>query len=254
MIEKRYIELMNSEIDGVNSPEESRELHEYLDGAPDARRHFEELKSVGRALSEAEEVSPPPTLRGDIMRAVEGRRRAEAGSSSTRRRRRAVRISPRLTPAYAFAGGMAAGLFLFALISVTLPDLAPGDSAHLFGTIGGERCTVDAPVMFDVPGASGNATVRYCAETVTVELSLSSESEVLVVLSYDDEVDFDGWRALQSGDHAINVAGHRAELTHSGDRDYDLYFTDYTESHMPLRMSILSGGRSVFESSVPPGR
>lgn len=253
---KRHTELMNAEIDGVNSPEASRELHEYLAANADARRHFEELKEVGRVMSEADPVSPPAALRAAIMRVVVARRNGKAGVGLVERMREALSPAPRMRLAYAFTGGIAVGLGLFALLSVALPQMVPGDAGNLYGTVGGgERCFVAAdPVSFDVPGASGHASVRYCAETVSLELSLSSESEVVVVLSYDEQVDFDGLRALQAGDHAIRVTGHRAELTHAGTRDYDLSFTDYSESHLPLRMSVLAAGRTVFESSVPPVR
>jgi len=246
---------MHAEIDGTNSPDESRELREYLDGDPDALRRFEELKEVGRVLSDARQVSPPASLKRAIMSAVADRGRPSAARGYRARLREALSPPPRTRLAYAFAGGVAVGLVLFAAFSVTLPHMAPGDGADLFGTMGGGRCFVAAePVSFDVPGATGRASLRYCAETVTLELSLSSDSEVVVVLSYDDGVDFDGVKALQPGDHAIRVIGHSAELTHAGTRDYDLYFTDYTESHLPMRMSVVAAGRSVFESSVPPGR
>ena len=256
MIGKRLIELMNAEIDGVNSPEVSRELHEHLDANPDARRHYDELKDVGRVLAEADEVSPPVGLRRAIMRAVAARGNPHVKVGFLERMRRALSPAPRFRPAYAFTGGIVVGLGLFVLISVTLPRMVPVDAANLVGTIGsGDRRFVAAdPVSFDVPGAAGRVSVRYCAESVMLELSLSSESEVVVVLSYDEDVDFDGLRALQPGDHAIRVTGHRAELTHSGTRDYDLFFTDSTESHLPMRMKVFAAGRSIFESSVPPGR
>jgi hypothetical protein len=246
---------MNAEIDGANSPEESRELREYLDANDDAREHFDELERVGQAMADAGHVSPPEGLRAAIMRVVAARNEAKARGGFVEKVREALSPAPRMRLAYAFSGGIAVGLGLFALLSVTLPQLVPGDGANLMGTMGGERCFVaGAPVSFEVPGASGSASVRYCAETVTMELSLSSESEVVVVFSYDDDVDFDGMRAFQAGDHAISVTGNRAELTHAGTRDYDLYFIDHTESHSPLRMRVMSGGSSVFESNVPPGR
>jgi hypothetical protein len=257
VIAKRYIRLMNAEIDGANSPEESRELREYLDANEEAREHFEELKAVGVAMAEAGQVSPPEGLRAAIMRIVRQRERARARGGFVEWVRQGLSPAPRMRLAYSFAGGVAVGLVLFAILSMTLPQLAmvPGDGRELMGTMGGERCFVAADAVdFEVPGAAGSASVRYCAETVTLQLSLESESEVVVILSYDEEVDFDGLRAYQAGDHAIAVTGNRAELTHAGMRDYDLYFTDCTESHLPLRMRVESGGRSLFESNVPPGR
>ena len=190
------------------------------------------------------------------MRAVAARGSSDAKVGFLERMKEVLSPAPRMRPAYAFAGGIVVGLCLFVLLSVTLPQMMPGDAANLAGTIGGgARCFLAAdPVSFDVPGASGRASVRYCEETVTLELSLSSESEVIVVLSYDEDIGFDGLRAPPGGDYAVRVVGHSAELTHKGTRDYDLLFTDYAESHLPLRMSVFAAGRSVFEGSVPPER
>jgi hypothetical protein len=60
--------------------------------------------------------------------------------------------------------------------------------------------------------------------------------------------------ALQSGDHAVRVVGNRAELTHTGTRDYDVLFSDYTESHLPIHMEVFAQGNLLFESAVPPVR
>ena len=43
MIDEKLIELMNSEIDGVNSAEESLELKKYVESHPEAQSYFEAL-------------------------------------------------------------------------------------------------------------------------------------------------------------------------------------------------------------------
>jgi len=253
-MDERLTDLMNGELDGTNSAEQSRELRSRLASDPDARRHFEQLESVGRVLAEADEVPPPESLREAIMQVVEERESRRLRAPGLLARAREF-FEPRrsLRPAFAFAGGVAVGLCLFVVLSAALPHAVPGDAGRLYGTMGG-RCYIDDEVRFEVTGASGTAGIRYCAESVTVGLSLESDSEVLVVLSYDEELDYDGFRAFQPGDHAMRVVGHRAELTHSGTRDYDLYFTDDTESRHPMRLSVFESGRRVFESTVPPGR
>jgi hypothetical protein len=260
VIERRYIDLMNAEIDGANSPDESRELRAYLESSEEARLHYQELLDVSLALTDAGDVCPPPWLKRAIMREVESGRVPSSSEGRRfhrpflRRVRGAVGPSPRLRPAFAFAGGMAVGIAVFALLSISLPGVIPSDGSRLFGTMGGSRCYMEGPVSFDAGGVKGSANVRYCAENITVGLSLASESEVEVELSYDEGVDFEGLRTFQAGDNSLGVSGHRAELTHSGTRDYELYFTDYTESHRAMRLRVMEGGHPVFESSVPPGR
>lgn len=257
MIDERYIELMNGEIDGVNSPAESRELRDYLEAHPEGRRHFEELKELGRVFAEADVVSPPSGLANAVLAAVAERDRVSPVGEYLDRLREFFRPAPRARFAYAFAAGVAAGFVIFIALSLTVPQVVPGNPSELMATlgIGGERCFPAADhVSFDVQGASGAAAVHYCAENVTVDLSLTAASEVVVVFTHDAEVDFEALRALQSGDHAVRVVGDRVELTHSGTRDYTILYSDYTESHLPMHMRVLAADEVLFESSVPPGR
>lgn len=267
MTERRYIELMNAEIDGLNTPERSAELRRYIDSHPDAARHFEELLEVARVLREAEEHAPPSYLRRSIMEVVAaraagrrvagetaGRRRGSFGSASLRDR---LGLGPRARYALAFAGGIAVGMIVLTILALSVPEMAPLDRSLLYGALGlgGDRCAVrSAPVEFDSPGVSGRARVIYCAEHILVELDLSSREEVSAVLHYDESVGFEEIRALRAADHSFRAVGSGAELRHSGDGSYEIVLTDYTESRPPISLRVTSDGELLFEETLSPER
>ncbi len=82
MIRVEYTTLMQQEVDGANSPDESRRLREFLEGSPEGRRYYDELRATAGIFAQAGEVEPPARLRGDIMAAVEGVEPAGAASAT----------------------------------------------------------------------------------------------------------------------------------------------------------------------------
>jgi len=118
MIEKRYIELINGEIDGVNTPEESSELRRYLEAHPEAQRYYDELSDIGRTFAEMKDLDPPKELRESILGSVARRR--------PRPQRESYlagildRLMPQARPRYAFAfvTGVLVGFCVFAVSSI----------------------------------------------------------------------------------------------------------------------------------------
>ena len=86
MIEDRYVELINKEIDGTNSPGESAKLRRHLQAYPGADNYFRQLTSVYKALDKLPEAVPPPDLRKNVLNAIqEGA--DECGSTNRREAR-----------------------------------------------------------------------------------------------------------------------------------------------------------------------
>lgn len=73
--------LLSGELDGVNTEEESRELHLHLAQCPDCRVRWKQLQSLNRSLQDLKE-EPPEGLREDIMAQI---RREAAGKKRKER-------------------------------------------------------------------------------------------------------------------------------------------------------------------------
>ncbi|NIO02263.1 MAG: hypothetical protein GTO42_08980 [Candidatus Latescibacteria bacterium] len=260
MIPDKYIELINQEIDGVNSPKESLELKQYLEKNPEGKRCYEELRELCGVFREVKEVAAPPNLRELILSAIsrqdaipdvdEGRRGFIASALA------GFRFGFKKKYAYIFAAGLIAGIVLFTVLSRIAPPPTPDDLEKLYGTISLEKSAMGVatvvPVDFELASVSGSARFRYMTGAIMTELNLSSEAPIEVVFEYDEKVSFDGFRALDKGIYDIRVAENSAELSHLGDGNFLLIFKDGFQS--PIMMKIFSEGDLVFEESVYPGR
>lgn len=258
MIEKRYIELINGEIDGVNTPEESSELQRYLEAHPEARRYHDELREIGRTFAEMRELDPPKELRRGILASV---------ATATKRRPQRIsylagireRLMPQARPRYAFAfiAGVLVGFCAFALASVVMLRGGAERTDRLYGTLttGHEATEVlgSECIPFDLPQLHGSACVEHSTAAVRADLDLSADEEILIVFEYDDQLHFEGMRAIGQSQHKMRVEGNRAELTHSGECDYVLVFSDAVSSGSPLHLSITAADAVIFEKSIMPG-
>lgn len=258
MTDRRFTELMNAALDGHISPEDAGRLRDYLATDSDAARRYEELKQVGSFLSDSDAESPPPGLRSAILAAVADLERARRHPGYVERFMAALSPRPRVRYAYAFATGAVLAVCVFVVVSVTAPGVVvlPGGSDELYGTLGignaGRRFT--EPVEFCAPGACGSVGVAFDGSRVTLDLSLSSRSELEVVIGHVPDVSFEAMGALQDGSHAVRASGRSVELTHAGDRDYRFLFADPSGDRRPLHIRVTSGDSLVFDCTVPPER
>lgn len=115
MLDRSLTDLINRKIDGALTSEEEVRLAERLATDAGARSLFDDLSRQGLLVQRMTNVEPPPSLRPSIMRAIEqpalrARRSWIADSVaqffSTRRR---------VQYAFAFSGGVVAGMLILAV-------------------------------------------------------------------------------------------------------------------------------------------
>jgi hypothetical protein len=257
MIEKRYIELINGEIDGVNTPEESSELRRYFDTHPEAQRYYDELKELGRTFSEMNDLDPPGELREAILASVASRSRKPKRESYLARIREWLAPPARPRYALAFVTGVLVGFCVFAVSSVVMLRGTDGQIDRLYGTLAteGDAASILSSecIPFDLPELYGGACIEHSTAVVQANLDLSSEEEIHVVFEYDDLLEFEGLRALDESEHTMHVEGNRAELTHLGECDYVLVFRDGRSSGSPIHLSVTAEDGLIFEKSIVPG-
>jgi hypothetical protein len=134
MVEESILALINKELDGLATSEETARLGEICACNAEARKLREDLRALAQGLAGVERAVPPPTLRPAVMRAIAfapGRVHSRGSFLRTFRAPWSVR------PALVFAGGVAAGLILFAIGLRLVPsgnldegDLAGSLAAH----------------------------------------------------------------------------------------------------------------------------
>jgi hypothetical protein len=257
MIEKRYIELINGELDGVNTPEESSELRSYLETHPEAQRYYDDLRDIGRSFSEMRALDPPKELRKGILRAVAGLRGRPRGESAFARIREFLMPQARPRYAFAFVAGVLVGFCTLAATSAIMLRGTAGQADRLYGTLttgpGPGEILSSECIPFDLPELYGGACIEHSTAHVQANLDLSAYEEIHVVFEYDDLVSFEGLRALGESDHTMRVEPNRAELRHLGECDYVLAFSDRRSSGSPIHLRITAEDGLIFEKSIVPG-
>ena len=248
MIDEKYIELMNLEIDGVIAKEERRELSSYLESHPDALEYYNALKGTAAVLDGAEEIEPPAALSRDIIESIfEKHSDAEERCLSTRD---VSRRKFRWRPGFAFAAGIIAGLFLFASALLFIMKSPPGEE-YLYGTIAGSDDTaVERTVVIDEPGARGSVRTRRSGDRIIAELEISSQGELLVQFIHGGEIHFESVQLKRPGTPRISVHEGRIELAISGENEYLIGMSDTSPSHSPIDLRITSSGVVVFEERI----
>lgn len=279
IIEEKYIELMNREVDGLTSGKEKAELKRYLRKNPEAERYYRELQFVAGVLNRVPEVEPPAELKASILRSIFGE---EAGASAAAREAGAaagaepgvrvgagavrarrplsildvfrVKWEPRL--AYVLAACVAVAFFLFVLFWRVVPGGAPRDLEALYGSIVSKpeagQLLVVQPIEFTSPGVDGEVHVRYEATRILVALDLRSDSRIQAVFGYSGEVSLKSITALNGCEYSAKAGDGGFELTHDGDCRYVIVLDDRSGSHSPVGLRVVRGGTLLLEETAAP--
>jgi hypothetical protein len=248
MIDDKYIELMNLEIDGVISDEDRHELERYLESHPDALEHYTALRNTAVMLDGTEMIEPPAALSRDIIESIferhsEAKGRCLSTGGVSRR-------TFRWRPGFAFAAGIITGLFLFASALLFVMNSPPGEE-NLYGTIAGLNDTaVQWTTVIDGPGVQGSVRTRRSGETIVAELEIWSSDEILVQLIHGDEIHFEGVLARRPGTPRISVLPGRIELAVSGECEYIIGMNDRSVHRSPIDLRITSSGEVIFEKRI----
>jgi hypothetical protein len=128
--------LMNDQLDGVATPEDSERLSQALESREEARLQYRKLGGVFAALSRLEMEEPPASLKQGVLRAI----RASEAPSPVRggwiRSIPALFRSPSgLRYGYSFAAGAALGVLAFALLSGNFMTRAGTNFRSFTGTM-----------------------------------------------------------------------------------------------------------------------
>jgi hypothetical protein len=256
MIDNRYLELMNKEIDGQNSSAESAELRGYLESNTEARTYYAELCGVVEVFGEAGEVQPPGNMEQRILSSINERRALEDV-----RREKTSRLSnifsPRKKLGFAFAAGIAVGLVVLLVIYRALPESSSLRMKDLYGTLAERetaRSVVSAePADFSLPEVSGTASVKYLDGAFVAALELTSAREIEIAISVPEEGVLENFNSRQCAPSAVHSAGGNITLRTTGRCDFTVTFRDSRNAHPPVNVRIFADGTSIFEKTIGSG-
>ena len=254
MIEERYIELMNREIDRANSEIETAELGRYLESSEEARMYYDQLRDLAAAFERAGEITPPTGLDQIILSSIADREARRAAS----RERFSIRafLHPKSKLAYAFAAGVVLGLIIMAIIFRWPAGTPSPGVADLYGALAGRSAGALFSVestRIDEPGLSGTVEVRYLEHAIQVALALTAENETEIDLAPAGGLLLIAFRAQQaSRPYGLGASAEHIEITFTGRCDDALLFADERGSHAPVALRVSSAGKVILEKMIEP--
>jgi hypothetical protein len=191
-IDSRFTDLMQAEIDGANSGQESAELHAYLARSPLAREHFDQLKALSGALDRMDEVAPPAELKSEIIAAVRRRGDAEIPGSHPIPRQAPSRGKIVLRYGYALAAGVILGVVGHQWATGDGFGVDPSDVAGTLATREVAAPITETPI--DFRGAIGTARLERTGSGYDLEVNLTSAAPIGIELAFPAEaVSFRGF-------------------------------------------------------------
>jgi hypothetical protein len=256
MNDKELQQLMNNQLDGIATPEESERLSRALDSREDLRSEYRKLGGVFAVLSRVDMEEPPPDLKQNVMREI---RRRESAPSRTGLRDW-IRASARGWSAYSFAAGAALGVLAFALLTGNLTTRPGADVGRFTGTMA--RPYGPAPYhrisSRDFTLHTGRVLVEVLSgsDGYLARIASTAPPGTDLVLSFDPGAwGVEGLRQGKAGNEVMLGFGRLSvRIQQSGETQYLLYLARKGPAGSPLRIAIQSPDESVsgeLDTSAP---
>ena len=257
-MDDQHLELIQRQIDGDNSPEESAALEAFLNGNPDAKALHDDLSHVAGMLDGVEAREPPSHLKQAILDAL-----PQAHHAKPQRKERfnpmtalidGMRAKPRFAFAYTFGLGLVVGLVGYAIASNASQPL-PADASGLQGALIGQGPALDIPEVDEVPieasGVVGTVKVRAGPDLVVVELALEVQETVEAKLTFDEEAfSLRAFSQLNDGpETSVSAAPGIVRLTTSGGNTHFFVLNNHGAA-TTVHLELMAGENVLFQRTL----
>ncbi|MDI6767164.1 MAG: hypothetical protein QME52_10115 [Bacteroidota bacterium] len=256
MIDEKYIKLINQEIDGINSPRESKRLNKHLDQNPEARKLHKELSALSSLLSKIPIVEPPEHLEKNILKSV-------PFNTTTKRAKKQSIIQSfieflfgkKIDFAYAFSLWIIAGVVLLSIVYSVFFKHTSVNITDLYGTM-----IINQPVgnfhvserlLINENNVQGDVQLSYSSDALLVEVKLNSQSEIDIGLEFaQNELVFQGFRKYNAVDNDLLVNNSSVRFSHKGENNYLIVLGRTTANLSPIHMKIFSSETLIFSNDL----
>ncbi|MDP2886243.1 MAG: hypothetical protein Q8P51_14610 [Ignavibacteria bacterium] len=249
MMEERYVESMNKEIDGLNTPSESHDLQKYLNSTSEAKKFFDDLQRTVKALQGVEEKEPPSYLRNHILNSIKFEPTTRASQSGWIGQL-AETFQSRSFRRYAlvFVSGLCVGILFFVFANPWREKLT--DTTKLSGSMAlfpdlSHLQVVDS-VHIESEGIDGAFKTYWNEGRVFVEIEVKSPEHVRVELNSDpDELVFGSIGRLAGTEGDVNVTQGKIIFTGVNSDRSIVTFSEVGYAQRPIEGRIYKGDSLV---------
>jgi hypothetical protein len=254
MIDRRTIALINGEVDGENTPEESEILRQIVARDAEARNLLEDLKKLERNIASISAVPPPAGLKKSIMVSVQERR------VPARIRVRRFSLSDFLFPGrplprlgFAFGGGVVAGILLVILYLAVAnhPSIDAWDASGALFDLPSESFQTVERAVISVQGAEGSIATEFSGPASVLRVNLTLKPGLTARFLFDS-----GGAKLKGvslGDEftgTLTQSDGLVEVSRGGGA-FRVFFAANASSKQNVRFQVVSEGQLLYDQAFP---
>jgi hypothetical protein len=246
MIDSKYIELMNKEIDNVITKEERIKLHEYLASNEYAKGYFNELLLTNNYLNEIPDEDPSENLKKSIINSIDFNKYSPKVKSKSSWN---YFFNPKLKLVYTFAVGLLAGLIIYGVISNYTNKF---NTEEMSGTIGLENKTVSLvkQIPVKISNISGKIEITKQGNKFWLNIDLESSQKYNIIVAYPDEVRFKNINPAPGCTFTCNIGKNNIVTSNSGIQNYSLLFSQFNLPATKLNLMISQSGKIIYNHNL----
>ncbi len=255
MIDKKYIELINKEIDGVITKVEQERLHSYLSTNPEAQNFYDELRQTSELLSKIPKLEPSPNIKTYVMNSIDLNRYVKA-KKPFRFKSFVPNLLTRPIPklAYAFALGILVGILVYSVLLENMISKRGLEVTDFYGTIGVDEKSSFKTIQtipIALPEINGTITIKRHRNIIVIETDLSSQQEIEIRFDYDESyLRFSHFNSGSKAKIAFESGENYVRSLSAGDIQFILFFNEVVADGKPVVLKISIAGEVRFTHNI----
>lgn len=248
MIDKKYIELMNKEIDKIITEDEKISLQSYLSGNNEAKEYFNELQLTNDYLDKLPDNEPSENLKKQIINSIDF---SKYSSTVKVKSFWSYLFMPKFKIAYSFAVGLIAGIILIVVLSNNYNNV--NKIRDISGTIGIDNS--NSKTIEEIPlklsDLSGNISLIKTGDRFLIDANFDTEQNLDFMISYPDNVEFQNIDPGLISDIQFSKGENFIKTTNSGFQQYKVSFIKIDKNvSSVIHVQLLQAGNNVYEHDL----
>ncbi len=245
--------MINKELDGLNSSQDSAILTEYLIKSAEAQNLYDNLVKLSETLDQTEKIDPSSNLKKTILNSI------SLGRYQKREKRSWTQIVLRIPKynlkyAFVFAVGMILGIIGYITFSDTIRYT---DRSSLIGTLALDEKMEDLKAVdqmeFNNPDINCLLNLKSGEGYLLAELDLKSNTLISIKLEFDHQnINFAAIQNLNDQNVDLVVKNNFLELNHIGECKYFILLKDRTIGMSIIDIKIFSEKTLLTEKTLSP--
>ena len=252
MIDKKYLELINKDIDKTISLNEKGKLDQYLIENPDANVLYNELLKAEILLDKLPDKEPSASLKQSILNSIEYNRYSYKEKKTTILDYFSTIFSgSRTKVAVSFALGLVAGIIILSVIFYDSYINNHSDVNKTYGTMGLYEADVVESVTVNSNDISGEINISKGSNFYKFKIDLSSSERYYLLIEFDPaKVEVDNLSLAELNNIQIEKGIGSIKLIESGNSPYSLLFSVNALYPHKFLLKILRDNSKLFEREV----